>query len=185
MVPRQPPDVPLRLEFDPYTDPGPSGPRKGEYRALRELGTLALATLSGDPETNPIVLQNILRLLRFERTFTPIFARYLGERDDAAMVLDAFDKLLKSRAYLNGWQAWWLEHTVAKLKQFKAGSGAARRLKWVLARKESSGSSATLNAYALLTLARHSATTAEEVLMTYDRTIESARTDSCCRSCPT
>src|SRR6266700_7447874 len=91
-----------------------TGPRKGEYRALRELGTLALATLSGDPETNPIVLQNILRLLRFERTFTPIFARYLGERDDAAMVLDAFDKLLKSRAYLNGWQAWWLEHTVAK-----------------------------------------------------------------------
>src|SRR6266567_5385103 len=97
-----------------------TGPRKGEYRALRELGTLALATLSGDPETNPIVLQNILRLLRFERTFAPIFARYLGERDDAAMLLDAFDKLLKSRAYLNGWQAWWLEHTVAKLKQFKS-----------------------------------------------------------------
>lgn len=89
--------------------------RKAEHRAIVELLPYALTTLGTDPGSTAEILSLCMRMLRFERTVTPAVARYLVERDDDSAVLAAFDRLLRSRSYLNGWQTWWLQQPVARL----------------------------------------------------------------------
>src|SRR5262249_48776824 len=87
-----------------------------EQRAVVDLLPLALATLGAESGTEPEILATCMKILRFERTVTPAVARYLdglnnndGRNKNEEEVLAAFDRLLKSRSYLNGWQTWWLQ----------------------------------------------------------------------------
>jgi RNA-directed DNA polymerase len=84
-------------------------------------------------------------------------------------VLDAFDGLLKSRSYLNGWQTWWLQQPVARLAGFASGAGAKRRLAWARAALTSAEHTPVLRAEGARTLARHRRIDLDEVLGIYDR----------------
>lgn len=104
--------------------------RRAEQRALVELLPYALAVLGAEPGTVPAILAHCIRLLRFERTLTPAVGTYLSTRNDEGLVIDAFDRLLSTKSYLNGWQTWWLQQPVARLTTFTSGAGAKRRLGW-------------------------------------------------------
>jgi RNA-directed DNA polymerase len=143
--------------------------RRAEHRAVVELLPYALATLGSKPTSSPEILRHCTRMLRFERTLTPAVARYLATRQDGVLVLDAFDGLIRSTAYLNGWQTWWLQPPVARLPDFASGPGAKRRLGWARAALTSAEHTPVLRAEAARTLARHKAIDLSEMLSIYDR----------------
>ena len=96
---------------------------KAEHRAVVELLPFAFGTLEALPATTTRILSLCMKMLRFERTMTPAVGRYLTGRNDEANLLAAFDRLLRSRSYLNGWQTWWLQQPVARLPGFASGRG--------------------------------------------------------------
>ncbi len=143
--------------------------RRAEHRALLELLPYAFGTLGAQPGSPPAMMQHCIRLLRFERTMTPAVGTYLSTRQDHAFVLEAFDRLLKSKTYLNGWQTWWLQQPVARLATFGSGLGAKRRLAWARSALTSAEQTPVLRAEAARTLARHKAIDVAEILRIYDR----------------
>lgn len=144
--------------------------RRPEHRAVVELLPAALKTLEAEPGTDPDVLALCMKILRFEQTATPAVATYLITRPDHAAVLTAFDGLLRKKAYLNGWQAWWLQQPVAGLSGFATGPGAKTRRAWAQDTLVAAQHSPVLRAHAALTLARHQLVNATTLLPIYDRT---------------
>jgi hypothetical protein len=149
--------------------------RKAEHRAIVELLPFALATLASDPNTDPALVGNVMKLLRYERTMTPAVAGYVSGRDDPGVVVSGFDKLLRSKAYLNGWQTWWLQESIAKMPEFASAAGAARRATWAHNALTSAEHSPILRAHSALTLARHKQITVDQVLATYGRSSAAVR----------
>ncbi|MGN9912643.1 RNA-directed DNA polymerase [Phytohabitans sp. LJ34] len=143
--------------------------RAKEHRALLDLMSSALTTLETEPSTSPEVLRCLMQMLRFARQMTPAVCRYLTGRTDPDPVVTAFDRLLASRAYLNGWQAWWLQKAIACRPEFGTGGGAERRLRWVRESLNAQHEAPTQRAYAALTLARHGQFAADQLLGLYDR----------------
>jgi RNA-directed DNA polymerase len=149
--------------------------RKAEHRAVVEILPVALATLGAKRETSAEVLAYCMRILRFERTMTPAVSRYLEDRDDGAAVLAAFDRLIRSRSYLSGWQTWWLQQPVARQPEFASGIGARGRLRWAMEALVSAEHTPVLRAHAALTLARHKQIQVEDLLTIYDRSSAAVR----------
>lgn len=143
--------------------------RRAEHRATVELLPYALSTMALQPETPTGVLDQCMRLLRYERTLTPAVATYLTSRQSDSDVIAAFDKLLRSKSYLNGWQAWWLQAPLARVAAFATGDGATRRLRWARAVLVSAESTPVLRGEAARTLARHARIDVGELLALYDR----------------
>jgi RNA-directed DNA polymerase len=149
--------------------------KRAEHRALLELLPFALATLGSSRHTDTDTVRICMRLLRFERTMTPAVATYLVTQDDEALILDAFDRLLRAGAYLNGWQTWWLQQPLARLTSFASGNGGVRRVKWARTTLASSEHTPVLRAPIVLTLARHGQIKLEEVLQIYHRSSATVR----------
>lgn len=149
--------------------------RRAEHRAVVELLPWALRTLQTSPDTPPGTVRVCMRLLRLERTLTPAVATYLTSRQDDASVLSAFDGLLRSRAYLNGWQTWWLQQPLARLVGFADGTGSRARLRWERDALTSAEHTPVLRAHATHPLARHGAIGHEEILGIYDRSSSAVR----------
>ncbi|MGO9297040.1 MAG: RNA-directed DNA polymerase [Streptosporangiaceae bacterium] len=149
--------------------------RKAEHSAIVELLPFALATLGINPGTTPEILALCTKMLRFERTMTPAVGRYLTGCGDDAAVLAAFDRLLGSQSYLNGWQTWWLQQPVARLPGFASGPGATGRLRWARRALTSAEHTPLLRAHAALTLARQKQIRVEELLSIYDRSSSAVR----------
>jgi RNA-directed DNA polymerase len=149
--------------------------RKAEHRALNELLPFALSTLTAGSPTDPTVIDHMLKILRYGRTKTPAVANYIVGRDEPDLVIKGFDKLLRSKAYLNGWQTWWLQESASKVAGFTAGKGASVRLKWISDAFTSSEHAPTLRAYSALALARHKAIPLEKALSAYDRSSAAVR----------
>ena len=149
--------------------------RKAEHRAIVELLPFALGTLGAESVTLPEILTLCMKMLRFERTMTPAVGKYLTGRNDDSQVLAAFDRLLTSRSYLNGWQTWWLQQPVARLPAFASGRGAAGRLRWAQDALTSAEHTPVLHAHAALTLARQKQITCERLLAIYDRSSSAVR----------
>lgn len=140
-----------------------------EHRAVVELIPGALAQLDSDSTTDAETLGICTQLLRFERTLTPAVGHYLASRSDSAHVLAAFDVLIRRKAYLNGWQTWWLQQPVARLDGFASGSGAKARTRWASEALTSAEHSPVLRGEAARTLARHKLVSVKEMLAIYDR----------------
>jgi len=150
--------------------------RRAEHRAIVEILPLALGTLASLPDTTAETLNLCMRLLRFERTMTPAVGRYLASRnDDEGSVLTAFDRLLRARSYLNGWQTWWLQQPVAQLNNFASGAGSAARIRWARAALTSAENTPVLRGHVALTLARHGEIQVDELLKIYDRCSNAVR----------
>lgn len=148
--------------------------RKVEHRAVLDLLPAALAQLSAQRETDPQILDLCNRMLRFERTTTPAVASYLTTRDDAE-VLASFDRLLKSRPYLNGWQTWWLQQPMTRHAGFATGPGAKARVEWARSALVAADHTPVLRAHAALVLARHGKVDQVELLDIYDRSSATVR----------
>lgn len=101
---------------------------------------------------------------------TPSVGAYLASRLDRRLAIDAFDLLLKSETYLNGWQTWWLQHPVARLPEFVTGKGAAQRLDWERRALTSAELTTVLRAEVAHTLAGHKEIEVDDLLGIYDRT---------------
>lgn len=144
--------------------------KRPEHRAVVELLPAALKTLEADAATDPDVLSLCMKVLRFEKTVTPAVASYLVTRNDEAAVVGAFDKLLKAKAYLNGWQTWWLQQPVARHAGFASGRGSNARRAWARDAFTVAEHSPVLRAHAALTLARLGMVDSAELLSIYDRT---------------
>ncbi len=143
--------------------------KRPEHRAVVELLPAALKTLEAAPETDPDVLALCMKVLRYERTATPAVASYLMTRNGEAAVVSAFDKLLAAKAYLNGWQTWWLQ-PVARHAGFASGQGSKARNAWARDALTVAEHSPVLRAHAALTLARLGMVNSAELLSLYDRT---------------
>lgn len=143
--------------------------RRAEHRAIVELLPNALGTLGTQRESSPEILGHCMQLLRLERTLTPAVGRYLSTREGGAQVVEAFDRLLGSRSFLNGWQTWWLQQPVAWREEYAVGAGSARRLKWARTAMTSAEHTPVLRAEAARTLARHKQISIDEMLKVYDR----------------
>lgn len=141
-----------------------------EHRAVVELLPAALKTLEADAATDPDVLALCMKVLRYERTATPAVASYLVTKNDEAAVVGAFDKLLAAKAYLNGWQVWWLQQPVARHAGFASGPGSKARRAWAVDALTVAEHSPVLRAHAALTLARLGMLDSAELLSLYDRT---------------
>ena len=163
--------------WQPLTGRGSlSAKRSAEHRAVLELLPLALRTLEAAQDTHAEVLATCMKLLRYEQTMTPAVAAYLTSRSgEEAMILGAFDKLLASSAYLNGWQTWWLQQPVARLDHFATGAGSRRRLSWAREALTAADHSPVLRAHAALTLARHGKIASRELMSTFTRSSEIVR----------
>lgn len=146
------------------------------HRALVELLPAALATLGSDTAPpDAATLDRCVKLLRFERTLTPAVARYFTTLREESDLLRAFDALLKSKAYLNGWQVWWLQQPLSRLDGFAKGQGAKRRVEWAKKMLASAENAAVLRAPIAFTLARHGQIKTDEVLGMYDRSSSTVR----------
>lgn len=152
-----------------------SARRRAEHRAVRELLPFALATLGTAPGTDGEILTTCIRLLRYEQTATPAVGRYLSGRNDESLVLVAFDGLLRRRAYVNGWQTWWLQQPVARLSGFATGRGSRARLRWVRNALGTAEHTPVLRAHAAMTLARHRQIGLDELLGLYARSSTTVR----------
>lgn len=148
--------------------------RKTEHRAVLDLLPAALARLSSQTDTNPHVLELCNQLLRFERTTTPAVASFLTSRDEAA-VLASFDRLLKAKPYLNGWQTWWLQQPTTRHAAFATGAGAKARVDWARAALVAADHTPVLRAHAALVLARHGEVGEAALLGIYDRSSATVR----------
>lgn len=144
--------------------------KRPEHRAVIELLPAALKTLEGDASTDPDVLALCMKVLRYEQTATPSVASYLTTRNDEAAVVGAFDKLLTAKAYLNGWQTWWLQQPIARHAGFTSGRGSKARCAWARHAFTAAEHSPVLRAHAALTLARLGMVDSAELLSLYDRT---------------
>ena len=144
--------------------------RRKEHRAVVELIPLALATLQHTQKQTSDVLSYCIKLLRFERTMTPSVGEYLASRDDDDLCITAFDSLLKSETYLNGWQTLWLQQPIARLPGFVTGTNSTRRLDWEQRALTSAEFTPVLRAEVARTLARHKTIDLNELLAIYDRT---------------
>ena len=149
--------------------------RKAEHRAVLELLPWALRTLQAHPDSPANVLGLCTKILRLERTLTPAVAAYLVTRHDDAAVLVAFDRLLKAKAYLNGWQTWWLQQPLARLDGFAFGAGSKARLGWERNALTSAEHTPVLRAHAALSLAQHGVITVDELLAIYSRSSTTVR----------
>jgi len=149
--------------------------RKAEHRAVLELLPAALATLGTKPGARSWILATCMRLLRYEQTATPAVGRYLIGQNDQGPVLDAFDLLLRSRAYVNGWQTWWLQQPVARLPGFATGRGSGPRLRWARNALSTAEHTPVLGAHAAMTLARHRQIELDELLGIYARSSTTVR----------
>jgi RNA-directed DNA polymerase len=149
--------------------------RRAEHRAVLELVPWALRTLQTEPSSPDGVLDICTRMLRYERTLTPAVARYLTARNEDDRVLAAFDRLLKAKAYLNGWQTWWLQQPLARLQAFPTGPGSKARMAWERNALTSAEHTPVLRAHAALALARHRAITMDELLPIFDRSSVTVR----------
>jgi RNA-directed DNA polymerase len=150
--------------------------RQAEHRAVVELLPLAFATLSTVPTSDREILTICRRLLSYERTITPAVGRYLNGRKDEGPVLDAFDELLRRRAYVNGWQTWWLQHAITHLPGFgTVGHGAKKRLCWARNALDTAEHAPILRAHAAMTLARHRHIQCDELLSIYARSSTTVR----------
>jgi len=148
--------------------------RRTEHRAVLELLPAALARLSAQPDTDPKILDLCNRILRFERTATPTVAAYLTTRDSSE-VLTSFDRLLRGKPYLNGWQTWWLQQPTTRHAGFATGVGAKARVQWAQAALDAADHTPVLRAHAALALARHGEITEAELLGIYDRSSATVR----------
>jgi hypothetical protein len=149
--------------------------RTAEQRAAVDLLPFAMATLGAESGTTPDILAMCMKLLRFERTVTPAVARYLDGRSHDEEIVAAFDRLLRSRSYLNGWQTWWLQQPVAWLPAFASGRGASSRMKWAQGALASAEHAPVLRAHACLTLARHGHISYDDLLTIYNRSSDAVR----------
>jgi len=141
--------------------------RRAEHRAVLELLPWALGTLQAHPECTAETLSHCGRLLRFERTLTPAVAAYLSTRNDDEAVLAVFDRLLRTKAYLNGWQTWWLQRPLARIEGFTTGPGSKARMHWERNALTSAEQTPVLRAHAALSLARHRSVKIDELLRIY------------------
>jgi hypothetical protein len=116
-----------------------------------------------------------MRLLRYERTLTPAVVNYLTTIDDEDALLGAFDGLLRSRAYLNGWQTWWVQQPLSRSPGFATKPGARTRLTWTGRALVSAEHTPTLRAAVAFTLARHKKLTLDDVLSMYHRSSTTVR----------
>lgn len=148
---------------------------RAQHRVIVELVPAALKSLAYNGIVDDDVLQICLKLLRFERTVTPAVGQYFAAFDDDDTVLAAFDGLIRSRSYVNGWQIWWLQQSVARLDGFGVGPGATRRIKWLRDAHRSAGHSSVLRTEVARSLARHKAIELDELLFLYDRSSEIVR----------
>ncbi|MEV6929633.1 RNA-directed DNA polymerase [Dactylosporangium sp. NPDC051485] len=152
------------------------GPRRAkEHRALLDLLPSTLRTLETDPALNQDLLGHVIQILRFARHLTPAACRYLASRTDSTPAVTVFSRLLRSGAYLNGWQAWWLQHVLAAHNEFGTGDDAARRIRWLQDILKAETQPLTVRAHAALSLARHAHISAQDLLSMYDRTPTAAR----------
>lgn len=152
-----------------------SDERRREHRAVVELIPLALATLQQTQEQTATVLDYCTNLLRFERTMTPSVGEYLASREDDELCIAAFDSLLTSETYLNGWQTLWLQQPIARLPGFATGEGSEQRLDWEQRALTSAEFTPVLRAEVARTLARHKQIELNHVLTIYDRTTNVTR----------
>lgn len=141
-----------------------------EHRAVVKLLPTALKTLEAEPATDVDVLALCMKILRYEKTATPAVASYLVTRHDESAVISAFDKLLAAKAYLNGWQTWWLQQPLARHAGFAIGRGAKARRAWVQDALTAAQDRPVLRAHAALTLARLGMVDTATLLPLYDRT---------------
>lgn len=149
--------------------------RRKEHRAVVELVPVALATLRNTQDATKSVLKHCVKMLRFERTMTPSVGEYLATRVDDRLSIDAFDSLLKSETYLNGWQTLWLQQPVARLPDFVTGRGSTLRLEWEDRALTSAEFTPVLRAEVARTLARHKKIEIDDLLGIYDRTSDVTR----------
>jgi hypothetical protein len=143
--------------------------RKAEHRALMQLVPLSLALLGKFPYETPEILDNSMKLLRYEQTMTPHVCRYLNSRVDEDAVLAAFDRLMRKRAYMTGWQIWWLQEPLARLSNFSDGRSGEKRVNWIKDSFQASENSPILRVQTALTLARHRQISVDELIRIYDR----------------
>ena len=148
---------------------------RNKHRAVVQLLPFALSTLASQTETPANVLDRCVQLLRYERTLTPAVATYLASRSDGPALINAADRLLGGRVYLNGWQICWLQRPIVRLSQFAEGAGATRRLTWSRRAFDAAQHSPVLRAEAAQTLARHQQITINELLRVYDRSSTTVR----------
>lgn len=149
--------------------------RRAEHRAVLELLPWALRTMSGSSDSPTNLLDLCTKILRLERTLTPAVSTYLTSRCDDAAVLAAFDRLLRKKAYLNGWQTWWLQQPLARLEGFASGAGSKTRLSWERHALTSAEHTPVLRAHAALSLARHEEIAIDELLSIYSRSSSTVR----------
>jgi RNA-directed DNA polymerase len=148
-----------------------SDDKRAEHRALLQLLPIAFSALSTNKhyDNNEVSLSIAMQLLRYEQTMTPHVSRFLMTRDIERQVLLAFNNLLTKRAYLTGWQTWWLQHALSKLPSFILGRGGKTRRTWVEDAYSSAERSPVLRAQAAITMARHELIEADDLLRVYDR----------------
>ena len=146
-----------------------------ERRAVVKLLPAALKTLEVNPATDPDVLALCMKVLRYERTATPAVASYLMTRGDDEVIIGAFDKLLAAKAYINGWQVWWLQQPIARHAGFASGPRSKARRAWVEDAFMVADHSPVLRAHAALTLARLGMAVSRALLSLYDRTTATLR----------
>ena len=143
--------------------------KRAEHRALLQLLPVAFTALGAVKNDTGDALDIAMQLLRYEQTMTPHVARYLLTRSDEAAVLSAFNQLLSQKAYLTGWQTWWMQQPLSRLAAFSRGRGGGLRAEWVRDAFTSAERSPVLRAQAAMTLARHGLTDTDELLRVYDR----------------
>ena len=143
---------------------------RGLHRAVLQLLPFALNVLSTIRNDLGDSLSIAMKLLRYEQTMTPYIARFLNTRENESALLTEFDALLERKAYLTGWQTWWLQQPLARTSSFIDSStrGEARR-KWVRNAFANAERSPVLRAQAAMTLARHGEIDGDELLRIYDR----------------
>lgn len=143
--------------------------KRAEHRAILQLVPLALRELGAYPTEEQAVLDLAMSLLRYEQTLTAPVCRYLSTRNDEGSLLASFDRFIEDGGYLTGWQAWWLQQSLARLSGFSDGSTGERRMRWVRGAFDDAFHSPVLRANAALTLAEHSSIDEAELLRVYDR----------------
>jgi hypothetical protein len=148
-----------------------SDDKRAEHRALLQLLPVAFAALSLSESSDSDALRISMQMLRYEQTMTPHIGRFLISQSNGRAIFSAFDQLLKRDAYLTGWQAWWLQQPLARIRSFSRGRGApaARRRQWASDTFANADRSPVLRAQAAMTLARHDLIDADRLLPVYDR----------------
>lgn len=142
--------------------------QRAEHIALLQLVPLALREMSKTSTDAPKALDISMDLLRYEQTVTPSVCGYLATREDDVALLKSFDELLDKKVYLTGWQAWWLQGSLAR-QDFASGDGSQRRSNWLKELFNDADRSPVLRANAARTLARHKLISEEKIMWVYDR----------------